>query len=89
MIVLGFGVFFSGLNFKSSTFWNGEALVGDFYRPIMTTIYAFVYTFFGANPIILKAAAYGPIPPALYSAIRNQQSLDIPIPDSTRVIHIR
>lgn len=40
-----------GLFFKSSTFWNGETLVGDFYRPTMTTTYSLVYTFFGANPI--------------------------------------
>lgn len=37
--------------FGSSTFWNGETLVGDFYRPMMTTTYAFIYAFFGANPI--------------------------------------
>ena len=40
-----------GLFFRSSTFWNGEALVGDFYRPTMTTVYSLVYTFFGANPM--------------------------------------
>lgn len=40
-----------GLFFRSSTFWNGETLVGDFYRPMMTTSFSFVYTFFGANPI--------------------------------------
>ncbi len=40
-----------GLFFKSSTFWNGESLVGDFYRPTMTTTYSLVYTFFGANPM--------------------------------------
>ncbi len=39
-----------GLFFKSSTFWNGETLVGDFYRPMMTTSFSLVYTFFGANP---------------------------------------
>ena len=75
-LVIGFAVFFSGLNggfqgddtdqiikneavhsisnvgqfFRSSTFWNGETLVGDFYRPTMTTTYSLIYTFFGANP---------------------------------------
>lgn len=55
-----------GLFFKSSTFWNGETLVGDFYRPTMTTVYSLVYTFFGANPtayhvvqlLIYTAAAF-------------------------------
>ncbi len=40
-----------GVFFRSSTFWNGEALVGDFYRPTMTTTYSLIYTFFGANPV--------------------------------------
>jgi tetratricopeptide (TPR) repeat protein len=40
-----------GLFFKSSTFWNGQSLVGDFYRPIMTTTFAFIYSLFGANPV--------------------------------------
>ena len=40
-----------GLFFRSSTFWNGEALVGDFYRPMMSTTYALIYSFFGAQPI--------------------------------------
>lgn len=34
----------------SSTFWNGEQLVGDFYRPTMTITYSIIYTIFGANP---------------------------------------
>ncbi len=76
-LVIGFSVFFTGLNggfqgddtdqilkneavhsisnvgqfFRSSTFWNGETLVGDFYRPTMTTTYSLIYTFFGENPI--------------------------------------
>ncbi len=37
--------------FGSSTFWNGESLVGSFYRPMMTTTFSFIYTLFGANPI--------------------------------------
>lgn len=37
--------------FTSSTFWNGESLVGSFYRPMMTTTFAFIYSIFGANPI--------------------------------------
>ncbi len=44
-----------GKFFGSSTFWNGEELVGDFYRPMMTTTYAFVYAFFGANPTAYHA----------------------------------
>ncbi len=36
--------------FSSSTFWNGESLVGSFYRPIMTTTFSFIYSVFGANP---------------------------------------
>lgn len=39
-----------GLFFRSSTFWNGETLVGDFYRPMMTTTFSLIYTFFQANP---------------------------------------
>lgn len=39
-----------GLFFRSSTFWNGETLVGDFYRPMMTTTFSLIYTFFHANP---------------------------------------
>lgn len=40
-----------GLFFRSSTFWNGETLVGDFYRPMMTTTFSLIYTFFQANPV--------------------------------------
>lgn len=40
-----------GSFFGSSTFWNGEALVGAFYRPMMTTTFAIIYSFFGANPM--------------------------------------
>lgn len=39
------------LFFSSSTFWNGETLVGSFYRPIMTTVFSFIYSLFGANPM--------------------------------------
>ncbi len=89
ILVVGFTVFFSGLNggfqgddtdqiikndavhsisniglfFRSSTFWNGETLVGDFYRPTMTTAYSIIYTFFGANP-----AAYHVVQLLIYSA---------------------
>lgn len=52
-----------GLFFRASTFWNGETLVGDFYRPTMTTTYSIVYTFFGANPI-----AYHVVQLLIYSA---------------------
>src|SRR5678816_1961657 len=77
MAVIGFAVFFTGLNnpfqgddqfqivdnkavhsianlpsfFTHSTFYNGENLVGVFYRPLMTTTFSLLYTFFGANPL--------------------------------------
>jgi hypothetical protein len=38
--------------FAGSTFWNGETLVGTFYRPIMSLTYAAIYSFNGANPIL-------------------------------------
>jgi protein O-mannosyl-transferase len=40
-----------GTFFGASTFWNGESLIGSFYRPIMTTTFSFVYSLFGAQPI--------------------------------------
>lgn len=39
-----------GQFFESSTFWNGETLVGSFYRPMMTTTFSFIYSIFGSNP---------------------------------------
>lgn len=33
--------------FTSSTFYNGQALVGTYYRPTMTTAFSLLYTFFG------------------------------------------
>lgn len=33
----------------SSTFFNGQDLVGSYYRPTMTITYAIIYTFFGPN----------------------------------------
>lgn len=40
-----------GSFFQGSTFWNGETLVGSFYRPLMTTTFSLTYTLFGANPV--------------------------------------
>jgi protein O-mannosyl-transferase len=37
--------------FGSSTFWNGESLVGSFYRPMMTVTFSLIYSLFGANPL--------------------------------------
>lgn len=37
--------------FSSSTFWNGHQLVGDFYRPTMSTTFSIIYSIFGENPI--------------------------------------
>lgn len=34
---------------SSSTFFNGQDLVGSYYRPTMTITYAIIYTFFGPN----------------------------------------
>lgn len=36
--------------FQSSTFYNGEKLTGVYYRPLMTTTFSAIYTFFGENP---------------------------------------
>lgn len=75
--VLGFAVFFTGLNnpfqgddsyqivnnlpvhsiknifllFRSSTFYNGQHLIGIYYRPMMSALFSLIYTFFGAHPI--------------------------------------
>lgn len=40
-----------GQFFSSGTFWNGESLSGDFYRPMMSLTFSIVYNFFGANPV--------------------------------------
>jgi hypothetical protein len=39
------------LLFRSSTFYNGQHLTGIYYRPMMSTVFAFIYTFFGAHPL--------------------------------------
>lgn len=39
--------------FEGGTFYNGQAmspLAGNFYRPLMTTMFAVIYTFFGPHP---------------------------------------
>lgn len=77
IFVLGFIVFFSGLNggfqgddafqivsntpvhsfsnvghfFQSGTFYNGYQLTGDYYRPMMSTLFSIIYTLFGPHPI--------------------------------------
>lgn len=39
------------LLFQSGTFYNGQHLTGIYYRPIMSTMFSLIYTFFGAHPI--------------------------------------
>ena len=39
------------LLFKSSTFYNGQHLIGIYYRPMMSALFSLIYTFFGAHPI--------------------------------------
>lgn len=39
-----------GSFFTSSTFDNGGALTGVYYKPLMTTSFAVIYSLFGANP---------------------------------------
>jgi len=36
--------------FTSSTFYNGGNLEGTFYKPLQSTIFSVIYSFFGANP---------------------------------------
>lgn len=38
--------------FSASTFYNGEKLSGEYYRPLMTTVYSVIYTIFGAHPMV-------------------------------------
>ena len=42
------GSFFTGSTFYS--FNQNEPLTGQYYRPLMTTTFSVIYTFFGANP---------------------------------------
>ncbi len=37
--------------FTHSTFFNGQSLIGAYYRPLMTTTFSLLYTLFGANPL--------------------------------------
>src|ERR1700683_5018555 len=39
------------LLFKSSTFYNGQHLIGIYYRPMMSVMFSLIYTFFGAHAI--------------------------------------
>src|SRR5580693_6335363 len=39
------------LLFRSSTFYNGQHLIGIYYRPMMSTIFSLIYTIFGAHSI--------------------------------------
>lgn len=38
-----------GYFFTSSTFYNGQVLVGTYYRPLMTTAFSILYTIFGTS----------------------------------------
>src|SRR5205823_4064444 len=40
-----------GTLFSSSTFYNGQQLTGLYYRPMMTSVFALIYSLFGANSI--------------------------------------
>src|SRR6266446_1458686 len=40
-----------GLLLRSSTFFNGQALIGIYYRPMMSVTFALIYTIFGAHTI--------------------------------------
>jgi len=37
--------------FQSGTYWDGQKLTGDYYRPMMTTTFSVIYTVAGAHPI--------------------------------------
>lgn len=39
-----------GTLFSSSTFYNGQQLTGSYYRPLMTTAYAVIYSLAGPHP---------------------------------------
>lgn len=41
-----------GTLFSSSTFFNGQQLVGSYYRPMMTTVYAVVYSISGPHSFL-------------------------------------
>ena len=40
-----------GYFFTSSTFYNGQMLVGTYYRPLMTTAFSILYTVFGTSTV--------------------------------------
>ena len=37
--------------FGAGTFFNGDKLTGDYYRPMMSTTFSLVYSLFGAHPL--------------------------------------
>jgi hypothetical protein len=41
-----------GTLFSSSTFFNGQQLVGSYYRPMMTTAFALIYSVSGPHPFL-------------------------------------
>lgn len=47
--------------FQAGTYWDGQKLTGDYYRPMMTTAFSVIYTIAGAHPIafhIVQLALY-------------------------------
>lgn len=37
--------------FQSGTYWDGQKLTGDYYRPMMTTVFSIIYSVAGAYPV--------------------------------------
>jgi hypothetical protein len=50
-----------GKLFSGSTYFDGVKLVGNYYRPLMTALWAILYSAFGANPVpfhVVQLALY-------------------------------
>ncbi len=45
--------------FQSGTFYNGQHLTGIYYRPLMSTVFALIYTVFGAHPVAFHLVQLG------------------------------
>jgi hypothetical protein len=48
-----------GQFFGGSTFYDGNGLSGVYYRPLMTTVYAMIYSVFGAQPAAFHIVQLG------------------------------